>query len=263
MKSYKGDKDVLVVSVMTLVATLLTLLIPPDIVFIRLLSLPLVFVLPGYALTAAFFPRRTFGIYELILFSLGLSMVIVIAGGLMLNVTPFGLHAGSWAVWLASMTLSGCAVAHIRRGRSETLSRRPVTGKSGLTLRQWILLSLSALLVCGAVVASVIGALQQEHPGFTQLWMLPTGGSDSRHAVQLGVSNKAFAALEYSLDVTVNGKVVQKWPSIYLRPDEQWQTTLLLPQAAPAPGTSRVEAMLYRVDAPTKVYRKVVLWLNT
>src|SRR5258708_19924598 len=97
--------DIFAVVAITLVAAVLALLVPPDIALIRILTLPLVLVLPGYALTAALLPNRSLGVAERLMFSLGLSLAVVILGGLALNWTPFGLRAISWAVLLAGLTL--------------------------------------------------------------------------------------------------------------------------------------------------------------
>jgi hypothetical protein len=68
-------------------------IVTPDHVPGRILTLPLVLVLPGYAVTAALFPNRSLGVPERLVFSLGLSVAIVVLGGLLLNVTPFGVRA--------------------------------------------------------------------------------------------------------------------------------------------------------------------------
>jgi len=232
-------------------------------VLIRILTLPLVLVLPGYALTSALFPRRTLGVAEHLVFSLSLSVVIVILGGLLLNWTPFGLRSSSLAVLLAGITLAASAVALVRR-RGQSL---PAPGwlrmeNAGFTLRQGLLLGLAALIVCGAVAVSIIGAERQSYPGFTQLWILPAGGANAENAVRLGVSNMESTAMEYRLAVSVDGKVVKEWPSIDLVPNEKWEATLVLPPTASA-GVARVEADLYRTDAPTAIYRHVVLWIGT
>jgi len=262
MKYKSLDKDILVVIAITLVAAVLAFAVPSNIVPIRILTLPLVLVLPGYALTSALFLPHSLGEPERLLFSLGLSVVIVILGGLALNWTPFGLRASSWAVLLAGITLGSCAVALVRR-RGEHLS---VSGwsrvvKDGLTFRQGLLLGLAALIVCGAVTTSIIGASQQARPGFTQLWILPTGGISPKNTVRLGVSNMESTVMDYSLNVNVDGKVVKKWPSISLNPNEKWEATLALPLTTRTTN-ARVEAMLYRADAPTTIYRDVVLWVG-
>ena len=255
--------DIFAVVAITIVAAVLALLVPPDIVLIRILTLPLVLVLPGYALTSAAFPERARGVPERLVFSLGLSMAVVILGGLLLDLTPFGLRASSWAVLLSSVTLGASAVALVRRrGQSMPAPGWLRAGNFGFTFRQGLLLCLAALIVCGAVAVSIIGAERQPRTGFTQLWILSAGGANAESAVRLGVSNMESAAMEYHLAVNINGKIVKEWSSIDLSPNEQWGATLVLPLPGSA-GTARVEADLYRADTPTTIYRHVVLWLGT
>ena len=113
--------DILVIIALTIIAVALAFTVAPDNVPGRILTLPLVLVLPGYALIAAMFPKQALGGAERAVFSLGLSLVIVILGGLVLNWTSFGLHASSWAVLLACITLGASAVALIRR-RGQSIS---------------------------------------------------------------------------------------------------------------------------------------------
>src|SRR5215831_9505820 len=151
--------DIIVVVTITIVAVALAFVLPSDRVPGRILTLPLVLVLPGYALTSALFPRRTLGVPEHLVFSLSLSMVIVILGGLALNWTPFGLRASSWAVLLGGITLGASVVAFVRRrGQSVSAPGWLRVGNVGLNWRQGLLLGLAALIVCGAVAVSIIGA---------------------------------------------------------------------------------------------------------
>ncbi len=253
--------DIFAVIAFTIVAAVLALLVPADIVLIRILTLPLVLVLPGYALTSALFPNRSLGVPERLVFSLGLSLTIVILGGLALNWTPFGLRASSWAVLLAGITLGASAVALLRRrGQSVSVPGWLRVGNVGLTFRWGLLLGLAAAIVCGAVAVSIIGAERQSYAGFTELWILPAGGANPENVVRLGVNNMESTAMEYRLDVNVDGKVVKEWPSIDLEPHEKWEAPLVLP---PTGSVARVEVDLYRANAPTTIYRHVVLWLGT
>lgn len=262
--------DILVIIVITIVAVALVFVVPPDSVPGRILTLPLVLVLPGYALMASVFPRRSLGAVECLVFSLGLSLVIVVLGGLVLNWTPFGLRASSWSLLLGSITLGACAVALARRRGQSIPDERNKSALYGLlrikgvglTFHQGLLLGMAVVIICGAIAVSNIGAAQQPFPGFTQLWILPAGGANPKNAVRLGVSNMESTAMEYSLAVNVDGKVVKLWPSIDLKPSEKWETTLMLPQTAHI-GAVRVEVVLYRTNAPATIYRHVVLWLGT
>ena len=247
----------------TIVAVALVFALPSTNVIGRILSLPLVLVLPGYALTCALFPRRELGILQCVVFSLALSLSIVILGGLALNWTPFGLQVSSWSVLLSGITLIASAVALVRRrGQNISASAWLRVVDVGLNFRQGLLLSVAAIVVCGAVAVSYLGATQQPFPGFTQLWILPADGASAKNTIRLGVSNMELTAMEYSLTVTMDGKVVKVWPSIYLESNEKWEATLVLPQTTHT-GAARVEALLYQTRAPTKIYRHVLLWLDT
>jgi hypothetical protein len=118
------------------------------------------------------------------------------------------------------------------------------------------------LIACGAVAVSIIGAERQPYPGFTQLWILPAGGANAKNAVSLGVGNMESTTMDYRLTVSVDGKAVKEWTSIDLNPNKKWDVTFVLPQSGHS-GAVRVEADLYRTDAPTTIYRHVVLWLGT
>lgn len=258
------DIDILVVVAVTIIAVALTFIVPADWVVGRILTLPLVLVLPGYALTSALLLKQALGVPERIVFSLGLSLVVVILSGLVLNLTPFGLRTSSWAIFLSGITLSGSAVAFMRRRRQRiSISAWLGSGNVGLTFRQGLLLSIAVLIVLGAIAMSIISAEQQPHPGFTQLWILPaSGAANAKNAVRLGMSNMESKAMRYRLAVNMDGKAVKEWPSIALNPNGKWEATLVLPRTGHT-GTTRVEAMLYRADSPTTIYRDVVLWLGT
>jgi len=263
MKYKSFDKDMLVISVLAIIATILGVVLPGDWVVGRILTLPLVFVLPGYALTSALFPGQALELPKRLVFSLGLSLAMVVLGGFLLNLTPTGLQASTWALLLGGITLAACVVTFIRRRRQGIPVAEWQGGWSpGFSLRQGLLLGMAALIVCGAFAVSIIGAEQQPHPGFTELWILPAGGANAKNAVSLGVSNMESAMMEYRLAVKVDGKVVKEWLSIDLNPNEKWNVTLQLPQLNLS-GAIKVEADLYRANAPASIYRYVVLWLGS
>ncbi|MBA2286264.1 MAG: DUF1616 domain-containing protein [Ktedonobacteraceae bacterium] len=256
--------DIRIVIASALMAGVLVWVMPANSLPFRLLLAPFIFIVPGYALTCALFVHRLFGRAEHSVFSLGLSLVIMIVGGLVLNLTPFGLQATSWIVFLCSVTLIAGAVTLMRR-RGQN---RPVAGwlqqggNPGLTVRQVVFLAMALIILSGGVAVSIVGASRQPYPGFTQCWILPASGLHSKAAVRLGVSNMESTSMEYRLDVNMNGKVIKSWPAIHLDLHAKWETTLVLPSST-SKGATKVEALLYRVDTPTKIYRHVLLWLGT
>ena len=253
--------DILVVAALAIIAVVLVLILPGNNVFGHILTLPLVFLLPGYALTAAFPSGETLDIPRRLVFILGISLVIVVIGGLILNLTPFGLSAGSWAVYLSGITLGACIVALLRRQRGSIIVSSLRVEDIGFTFRQGLMLGLAALIVLGAFAVSIIGAKQQPTAGYTELSIQSANGANTNNAVSLTVSNNESTTMEYRLAVSVNGKLVQAWTSIDLNPNQNWTTTLVLPQSYT--GSAKVEADLYQANTPTKIYRHVILWLGS
>lgn len=212
----------------------------------------LVLVLPGYAITASW-PWRTLETWERAVLSLALSITVAMAGGLVLNWTPFGLQAGSWAAFLAGVTLLATAVALLIRRRGWT--RLPVWRTSGIGALRVLPFGLAALVATGAVTVAYVGAVEQPAPGYTELWILPTDTTND-NSVRLGIMNMEAATTQYRLVLAIGEVEAREWPAIQLRPHEQWQSVVGLPGWA---TSETVSAVLYRLDAPKAVYRLVRL----
>lgn len=232
---------------------------------LTILALPFVLVLPGYTLLAAAFPRRSPGVIDTILYSIGLSLAIVILGGLLLNFTPFGLEARSWSVLLGGFVISASIVAYLRRRGAEPSSERQAFAGRSLAIgtpRSWLLYGLAATIAAGSIVATTISANQQESAqGYTVLWILPSDSAGQEREVILGVNNRRSTTTSYILVVSVNGKEAHRWKTITLQPDQHWESTLALPSVRGVSG-ERVEAALYRSNVPSAPYRHVTLWLG-
>jgi uncharacterized membrane protein len=85
--------------------------------FLRvILGVPLILFLPGYALIAALFPKRSDldGI-ERIALSFGLSIAVVPLIGLALNYTPWGIRLDPIVICLSLFTIAMCLAAQYRR----------------------------------------------------------------------------------------------------------------------------------------------------
>ena len=249
---YRKSFDLVVVVIVTAITMGLALAGVSNGVLLILLGLPLVLVLPGYALTAALFSSDALSLVERIVFSLGLSLVVAVLGGFVLNWTVGGLQTASWAVLLGSVTLVASGAALMRRLR-ET-EKESATSRSDLRIDwgQAALFGLAILVVVGAVLVARGGALQQA-VGSTQLWMLPADGAD-QNVVLLGVRNMEPQAMKYRLQVTVGNDVVREWATIELDPEQKWETTVVLPA-----GTKQgaVQAKLFLPDQLGTPYRWV------
>jgi uncharacterized membrane protein len=216
----------------------------------------LALVLPGYAITALAFPPQALGSTERATLTLGLSLTLCALAGLMLNATPWGLQAITWAGSLGGITLLATGGALWRWWGHRT---GPVDGHLRLSLRpaQGLLFGVSAAIVVAAVVIARTGAIQQAYPGFTQLWLI----KEQPGLVQVGIGNHEARPMAYRLQLEEQGSVVADWPSIELDAGRAWTGHLDPLQTASSGG--KIVAKLYRLDAPDTVYRQTVLWPGT
>ncbi len=213
-------------------------------------ALPSALFFPGYAITAAAFPKRTPSVTTRLLLSLGLSLVTTIVCGLLLNLTPWGLQASSWAIMLGGVTLSASAVALKRRSPLPVLQLN-----FGLNLRQGLLLGLAGGVVLAAILVARTGALTTT-TNFIQLWILPASERE-QDAIRVGIANSEPAAAKYRLRLVAGEELIHEWASIVLMPGEVWETVVHLP---PSYDVEELEAQLYRLEAPHEIYRRVTLW---
>lgn len=253
-----GALDLILVIAITCMSIILTEAEVGNVALRAVFALPLVLVLPGYALLAAACARSHLGIAEQVLFSLGLSLATTAVGGALLNWSPWGLQTDSWALLLGVVTLGASAVALKRRSARPTLMLyrlRPL-----MHGRQAALVGLAALVLGSAIAMGWIGAARQQTPGFTQLWALPASAANQHHAIRLGVKNMEATTMTYEVDIVVNGKDVVKLPHVQAAPQHTWQTTVALP--GDVPTGALVDVVLYRASAPGTAYRHVDLWLT-
>jgi uncharacterized membrane protein len=244
--------DLALVAAVTLV-TMLLALTPINLGFVQVLcAVLLVCVLPGYAIMAAAFPNRPFTV-ETLVFTLGISLSITVLGGLLLNYTVPGLTTVTWGVLLGSIILAACLVALVKRRQSEAPA--PIPDAPQFTRRSLIIFGASLLVGVVALRFASAGAEAHNMAQFTQLWMTPT----QQQEANLGIRNHESTPVTYKLRVVVDNKVVQEWSSITLDPGGEWKTRLTMADLGVSNRSPKVEALLYRLDAPEVVYRHVSL----
>ncbi len=158
--------DVVTIMIVTAVALALALLGLKSGVVLILLGAPLVFFLPGYALTALAWstlsaPKRT-------ALSVVLSLGLTELGQVLLPLTPWGVQIGSWAVWLGSITLAAALGAFIR----DHVQLQPRVRRSA---------AVRSLMVCSAACAvfTALGGArvvttQPVSAALLQRWIMPT-----------------------------------------------------------------------------------------
>ena len=223
------------------------------------LAVLLVCVLPGYAATAILFHGRPVDVAERTALSLGLSLGIAVLGGLVLNLTPRGLTAATWAVLLGGSTIVMSTIALWARLREGLQRPRPQVAwrRQGATHVMPILLLVASLaIMVGAVTFAQAGVRDQPRDPFTELWLVPGPGPGQGEAV-LGIRNFQGTDLRGRVEVTLGGAVVAEFADIDLGDGETWERTVRITSpTTPDP----LVASLYREETPDVVFRLVRLW---
>lgn len=208
-------------------------------------AVPLVLVLPGYALASAAFGRRRLDPAERVLLTAALSLAAAVLVALCLDVTPWGLHRRSWAVGLAALTVASALAAAIRR------QDRPVRLRAlGPTRAQ------AAVIGCGAVLVGVaIWLAARPLPasggdGYTALWLLPAPASPD--VVRVGVWSGELEPTTYRVSLRLGTRVLRMW-HLRLATSGRWEVRVALPR-----GGGELVALLYRGPRDA-VYRRVDL----
>jgi hypothetical protein len=228
-------------------AAALVVLVLPDAAALRVaFGVPLVLVVPGYALAAAVFagdpPERA----ALVMWTIALSVAACILVTLALDVAGVRLTGVAFACALAGTTAAGAAAAALRR-------RGAAAPRLGRVPLRWA----AVIAVAAAVFAGLFAALRQPLPntavpGYTQLSGLrsPDGG------IRLKVTSAEQARARFRLSVTTGERTLRA-VTLDLRPGQSWTGR------AGSRSTTRardVEVRLTRADAATdRAYRRLIL----
>jgi len=219
------------------------------------LTLPLVLVLPGYALTAATFSESSLAVTERLLFSVGASITLAVTAGFVLNWTPWGMSPVSWAALLAGITVIASAVALVRRRKRPAIAPRWAAIRP--TALQLVVGIAAVGLTAWAIVVARAGVADQYVVGFTQLWMVPLEYPDPP-GVYLGFRNEEDGPHAYRLRVEAGDVVLWDWTSITVDTGEGWDKVAFLPPGWDSPAP--LEAKLYRDDDQEEPYRQAIVW---
>jgi hypothetical protein len=220
---------------------------------VAVIGLALVWLLPGYALLAALFPR---GVGSLVRAALAVpcSFLLCIGVGVVRDRIPVGLHSPGFAVSLALLTLAFTAAAEARRLASPS-SGAPTFGRSA-----WLALlrprpeqlaapafGLLFLLGLGAWARNGLSeAISPPAKPFTVLAV------DQQR--QILVDNEEGVSASYRLELASSGQTLASWPLVQLTPGGHW--TQALPEL-PA-GDGDVQLSLFR-GHDAQPYRTLIL----
>jgi uncharacterized membrane protein len=211
---------------------------------------PMVLLVPGHVLLRAL-AVRTESVPEHLIYAIGASIALCIAGGFSLH----GLHALTplgWALWLWGATIVAALVAAFR-----DLPRLPV-GPELLGVRFWHIatLGLALLVAAGAYGIAIRDELEYRPFRFTEFWLLPgTSGDPARLVV--GIRSAEAKPMRFSMEVFLEGRNMATVRGIEIAPGATW--TREVPVTL-APVRQKAEARLIISDED-RIYRRVSTWV--
>ncbi|HEY1627842.1 MAG TPA: DUF1616 domain-containing protein [Streptosporangiaceae bacterium] len=241
----RRNTDLAVTAAGTIAAALVTGLVPSALVWLRVLAgVPLVLVLPGYALTAFALPARSPRQFSPVLWrtlwTTGLSLAVAVLGGLVLNLIPAGLTRVSWAVLLAVVTLAALAAAIWLRP-SSAAAAPPSSARGARWRPSWVAAGygLAALAMAGTAtgLAVVSGGWEHSTP-FAQLWLVP-----GQRTATLGVRSAYPGTQAFRLVLKDGTRQAGTW-DFTLTTGQTWQ------RAVAQPAGQRITAQLNAIGNP-------------
>lgn len=208
----------------------------------------MVLFIPGYAIVSAALPKV--GSEKTLLLSLGLSISISAVGGLVLNLTPWGLTPTTRSLWLSVIALVGIILAWQQR---RTHPHDFDIGLPSLQQENIAIFGLAGFVLLGSVLIAYVSSKQAETT-FTQLWAIPLMTTESRYEIQIGIRNEEKQSEIYNLYIDEDGRRLEEWSEIPLELGGEWTTTVQLSDKPSRP----IRISLYRVNDLNNVYR----WLR-
>jgi uncharacterized membrane protein len=240
-------RDLALVSALALAALLAALLSVATWLSAALL-VPLVLVLPGYALAANLFAPRTVGRVERAIYAVTLSIAIVAVGSLLIQLL-FGLSRDLWVVFLVAVTLG----AALRANREYPVE--PLSWPQGVSpaLPVAIVAFVAAALIAALAVASAGDGLREAQAKirFTDFWLVPVGSgslSPIAERLEVGLRSHEGRPTRFSLQLSREGRIFFN-RSLSLRAGETWKRSFAVtkaPRGVPVIATLERKGERYR-----------------
>ena len=207
--------------------------------------LPLVLLLPGYALVAALFTTEDLPVEEQLLLAVVFSIAAAAIGGVVIQLV-IPLDRAVWGVLLALVTVTAATAASSRRSDAAISLVSPRLRLPGVRPVAALGLVAAVLLTAAAISIAAQGVHdQQRRQLFASVWIVREGPR-ATGPVTIGVWNHGPGGDRYRLALRQSGSAIRRWP-LDLASNERWQRRIDITMV---PGADPVRLLLYRDGFP-------------
>jgi len=266
--------DLLLTGILVIISIIVIVFIPSNISRMILGALFALF-LPGYALSIAFFPRKSDleGIKRVAM-SFGLSLAVSAVIGLILNYTPWGITLHPILVFLGAFTVASLGIAWQRQRRLTKEERYTIS--FALHLPQWrgqshvdkVMLVIVVAAIMSAIGALAYGFTNPRVETFTEFYILGPEGRTGGYPQELSIGETAEVTvvivnhehedMSYGLEMIVDGNKIDERIQVMLGHQEKWEQAVSFTPVETGEN-QKVEFVLYKGGEP---YRRLHLWVN-
>jgi uncharacterized membrane protein len=284
-QEFSADLTLVVVWIAATIV-LIYLPLPNALPVLIVFAFPLVFLIPGYCLIAALFPKDgDIGLIERIMLSIGVSIAVVPLIGLGLNFTPWGIQRDSIIISVTLFTWIMVIVAHYKRAlvpaeERFTIPWYVITGK----IRQNLLpagergvdrlLSIVLTIIIFAVVLATIYVIAspKESEHFSEFFILGENRTSANYPdliitghnypMYIGVGNYENRTISYTIEtwtllmmfnnLTNSSTIMAMDPHDKVSLTLGYNKTLVIPYnlSLNTTGYNRVEFLLFNESVP-------------
>jgi hypothetical protein len=186
------------------------------------------------------------------MWTVGLSLALVVFTGLLLNLIPFGLTRLTWIISLGVVTLIATLAAVVRQAAFQANTRQWSSIRFKLQRWSWVVAGYvaGAVAIAGAAIGLAVASAGWQHsPGFAQLWLVPArsgtaGLPASGGHVALGVRSRYQGAETFQLVLLRGTQPIGTW-GFRLDAGQSWQRDVS------APVGQRLTARLTTIGQPS------------
>lgn len=271
----KGINELHFINVLGLLLIAIALGLPDSLLRI-VLGVPFVLLFPGYTLGAVLYPRRSdLDDIERLGLSFGLSLAIVPLSGLMLSLSPWGIHLTSVLISL-SCFIAVCSLlaerARKKLSRAERFNIEIVPLIAQVLRLSWFQIGTGAVVTVSIAFLAwhLLAGNSPTREPFTEFYILGASGKAEGYPdrviagktaeVILGIINHELQHATYTITIRVGDQVQAALGPLSLDDGQKWQHSVRFsPQRA---GThEKIEFFLLKNDNPTP-YRSLHLWMK-